>query len=73
MWGLCGGVGGGLDGDLKGNFFSPSGRRGWDGWNLGVEKPDLERVEREGWVLGEDPVELWVQDGGEGAEFRFVE
>lgn len=59
--------------DLKDKKFS-EWRRGWDGYNFGVEKPEPDVVEREGWVLGEDPAELWFEDRSpDGVSFTFVE
>ncbi len=68
---------GDLEGDLKGKKFS-EWRKGWDGWNFGVEEPGKELVEKEGWVVGEDPEQLWVEDRTAGDDegrvvFKFVE
>lgn len=64
---------GDLEGDLKEKKFS-EWRHGWDGWNMGtVEKPEPDVVEKEGWVLGGDPVKLWVEDVGGDAGFQIVE
>ena len=52
---------GDLEGDLKGKKFS-EWRKGWEGWNFGVKELEKDVVEREGWVVGEDPEELWVED-----------
>lgn len=52
---------GDLEGDLKGKKFS-EWRKGWEGWNFGVEELEKDVIEREGWVVGEDPEELWVED-----------
>lgn len=73
---------GDLNGDLKDRKFS-EWRKGWEGWNFGggVEKPEKELVEKEEWVVGEDPEQLWVEDRTAGAGddntgrvvFKFVE
>lgn len=52
---------GDLEGDLKEKSFS-EWRKGWDGYNFGVDEPGKDVVDREGWVVGEDPEELWVED-----------
>lgn len=52
---------GDLEGDLEGKKFS-EWRKGWEGWNFGVEELGKDVVEREGWVVGEDPEELWIED-----------
>lgn len=63
---------GDLEDDLKYKKFS-QWRHGWMILNQGVEKPDQDEIEN-GWVLGEDPTELWIQDGdSRGAQFTFVE
>lgn len=52
---------GDLEGDLKEKKLS-EWRKGWEGWNAGVEELEKDVVEKEGWVVGEDPEELWVED-----------
>ena len=68
---------GDLEGDLKEKKFS-EWRKGWEGWNFGVDEPEKELVEREGWVVGEDLEELWLEDRTAGDDdgrvvFKFVE
>lgn len=65
---------GDLDGDLRGKKFSPW-RKGWEGRNVGVEKPSKEEMDGEGgeWVVGEDLRELWVEGRNDHAVFQFVE
>lgn len=46
---------------MEGKKFS-EWRKGWEGWNFGVEELGKDVVEREGWVVGEDPEELWIED-----------
>lgn len=62
---------GDLEGDLRDKKFS-QWQKGWDGINVGVEKPGEEEEEKEDWVLGEDGTELWVEGSDEEAVFRFV-
>ena len=64
---------GDLEGDLREKKFS-QWRRGWDGWNFGVEKPNPDVIEKEGWVLGEDLDRLWFEDTtSNGIVIQFVE
>ena len=61
---------GDLDGDLKEKKLSA--------WQEGInfekaEKPTPEQVEKEGWVLGENPAELAFEDRTGSAEFQFVD
>lgn len=65
---------GDLTGDLRSQKFS-AWQKGWQGRNLGVEKPSAEEMERKGgeWVVGEDVAELWVEGKSDEAVFRFVE
>lgn len=61
---------GDLDGDLKGKKLSA--------WQEGInfdraEKPTPDEVEKEGWVLGENPAELTFEDRGGYTEFQLVE
>ncbi|KAL8915757.1 MAG: hypothetical protein Q9172_006691 [Xanthocarpia lactea] len=60
---------GDLDGDLKEKKLSA--------WQEGInfekaEKPTPEQVEKEGWVLGENPAELAFEDRTGSAELQFV-
>ena len=64
---------GDLGGELEGKRFS-EWRKGWEGWNFGVERPEEAEVKEGGeWVIGEDPGTLWVERAGEEPRFRFVE
>ncbi|MCJ1386903.1 hypothetical protein MMC17_010031 [Xylographa soralifera] len=64
MWWIWGD----LKGDLKEKKFS-EWRKGWDGYNFGIEKPILEA----GWIVGEDPEQLWFKDVGDGTTITFVD
>lgn len=59
---------GDLEGDLR-KKKSSGWKKGWDGYNLGgVEKPRGrdEGDEEAGWVVRENPEELWVEDRTNG-------
>lgn len=69
---------GSLDGNLKGKKFArwerPDSRGGIRNLMRGEKMPDIEEMERDGWVFSEPSDELKIQAGGdEGVIVEFVE